>query len=208
MGALTPRRLTRAADPTTPRLLLAAYLWHPLPWMARVAATNPRTPRWARRTTTRQHRLLDITLARTTSPHTLARYARDPDLTDTLLRRVITNPHIDAAALAVAATHPHASAGTLIDIISSAHCPPALAADIVTSLEPTNQPARLDSDVERWRVYLAATDRTDLPGTVLAWLARTCPHPRVLRNIALHPNTPRADAIALALTDGTPIPTP
>lgn len=206
MGALTPRRLTRAADPRTNYLLLAAYLWHPLPWMARVAAVNPATPPWARHIAAGQQRLLDITLSRTTSPQVLTRYAHDPGLTDSLLRRIVTNPHSDTAALAAVAAHRDVSINTLIAIITSDRCPAALAADIVMSLSDAHPDQRQRPRPDLWSLYLAATGRSDLPAPVLAWLARTCPHPAVLRNIATHPNTPRADAIMLALNEDTPIP--
>ena len=200
MGALVPRRLTRAASRTTPRLILAAYLWHPMPWMARTAAVNPETPRWAKRRAYHRELLLDIALSdQDTDSGFLDKHSRDESLTPSLLDLIARHPNTSTEVLLRVAAHENVSPAVLNEIVCHRNTPLELAEDILVRAQTHYRVSHKDAI----SLYLYSLRRNDLSASAWSWLAHNCQHPFVLRKVARHPNTPNADAVLAALSSGT-----
>lgn len=197
MGALTPRRLARASNPRTNYLLLASYLWHPLPWVSRAAAVNPATPQWARRWANARAPLLDIALASKDTPQDfLARHVANPLLSSGLVLIIASNPRADPQTLEAALRHPNAvSPSVPYAILANPAADLTLVGKILE--EARNQFEEHPSPA--LSVFEAALKRADMPQNVLTWLAHNCTVERLLAEVATHPNTPEADAVFAAL---------
>ena len=198
MGLIQPRRLSRAANPETSRIVLAAYLWHPLPWVSRVAAVNPRTPRRAFRWASGQPRLRDIVLqdARTGND-ALRRHAAEPNTDLNMLQLIARHPNTDAETLRVVASHRHATYPALSAVIQNPVFPADLLLAIVQEAEPTDGAS--PTDRQSCRLQEMAARREDAPAEMLTWLAHHCDDNAVLQAVAGHTNTPEADAVVAAL---------
>lgn len=198
MGLIQPRRLSRAANPRASRIVLAAYLWHPLPWVARVAAVNPRTPRRAFRWASGQARLRDVVLQDTrTSNDALRRYAAEPDMDLNMLQLIARHPNSDAETLRAIAAHRHATYPALAAVIQNPACPVDVLLTVVQEAERADGAA--STDRQSCRLQEMAASREDAPAEMLTWLAHHCDDDSVLQAVAGHTNTPEADAVVAAL---------
>lgn len=196
MGALTPRRLSKAASPNTSSLVLATYLWHPMPWVARTAAVNPSTPAWARRWAGRRGLLLDIVLSsKDTAPEFLDRYSRDETLATSMLVLIARHPRATAETLVRVARHPSATMPALHSVVCHPATPVEVVEDIVLNAVCTHGA----NPVEAANLYAAATARPDLPPATLSWLAHNSASNDVLVRVARHALTPEGDAVVAAL---------
>lgn len=197
MGILSPRRLSRAANARTNYVALAAFLWHPMPLVARVAAANPSTPRWARRTATRRKCLADVLISRAdTSSDVIDKFARAPELPVELLTLIAEHKNASPASLARLASHANANALTLYRTVQNLNTSPDTLDYIV--VRAASQVA--SSPSETLHIFEVATERADLLPRTLSWLARNCSDPAVVAGVARHPSTPPADAVFAALS--------
>lgn len=191
-----PRRLSRAASRRTNYVLLAAYLWHPLSSVARAAAGNPATPRWALHLARNRAQLLDITLASPDTPwQVLAAHASGHPLPTSLLRLIASNTNASPQTLAHIASQEAAPPEILEDVLANPACPPALAHTIALSAAGTGP----DHSPEICRVYASAASRQELSADTLTWIAHNCTDPRVLDLVARHPRTLPEDAVLAGL---------
>lgn len=197
MGALSPRRLSRAANARTNDFALAAFLWHPMPWVARAAAANSSTPAWARKIATKRKCLADVFLSRVDTPSdVIDRFARDAELPAELLVLIAENENTSPASLARVASHPNVTALVLYRAVRNPNTSHDTLDYIVTHSVTHTSPG----STETLHIFEAAAGRPDLPSNTLSWLARRCSDPAVLAAVASNPNTPPADAVFAALT--------
>lgn len=203
MGALTPRRLARASSRTTSPLILSAYLWHPMPWMARAAAVNPSTPRFARQFASRRELLLDITLSSPdVSPALLKQHVSDPSCPANILRIIAVNPSSSAEILTSIANHDEADVTVWANIVSNPSTPIELIEQII--LEYGSHPQFTNNGHKLIQSLQYACAREDLSAESLSWIVHNCKHPNILSRAMRHPNISQADAVLAALSSGYP----
>lgn len=168
-----------------------------MPWMARTAAVNPSTPRWAKRWACHRELLLDIVLSdQDTSAEVLDEHSRDESLAPALLDLIARHPNASGEVLVRIAAHKNVSRHVLLEVVANPNSPVVLVEDIL--LHAGSHYGVSDQDVIS--IYLCALRRSDLPSSALTWLARNCSHPHVLRVVAQHSSTPDSDAVFAALS--------
>lgn len=195
--ALTPRRLTRALDPTTPRASLALMLWHPLPWVARTARANQSTPQLALRLASSQMRLLDVSVTDATLPaNILLKHARRHDVPARLLTPMARHSQATPEVLETLLINPQANSAVILAVLENPACTTEtlmIAHRVLERLEFE------DMGVVSDEVRLAlARHALTTPG-ILTSVARESSHAPTLDAVARHPATPEATAVLAGL---------
>lgn len=194
----------------TTRFHLALLVWHPVPWISKVAAGNPKTPLWAVRPIRRRRELAQVIVSRKDISYAfLSRIARDPKTDEGTLMDIANHKKADFNILKIVLNHPKAGNYARMSVLSNPHADSNLIRETLSCyrLDSEYSIYRLDREyaINNGRIYAVnevlekAAAHVNCPEDILRNLAETSTSQRVLSAVMENPSTQEEIAVLAAL---------